>query len=564
MPVAVVLLIVVVALARGGYSPWGMLALELGAVGLLLWAVVEVLWDTRPEEREIYLEQQKAWKQLPFRARHPWAGSLVRLLSLGRLSNQSSTDVEILLPGHSAPSVRRKPVGRYLVLWGFPFKKTHLAWPLVLLTLWIVMSLVPMEGDWLERLSPRAHALRAEAEVMAGSQSSMDSGPWSLAPFLTLRGLWLWLANVALIFVGAHIAASSRRAERLSQLLFLTGIGFGLYGMAQWLFGLQELFGADPTTAHLRASGSFGNRNHYAAFMEMLLLCGLGWVGMRHAAFQTELGTRRGRNFFRRIEEAGSKLFFLGLGVVIVSLGLIFSLSRAGITFALVGCALFVLLRPLPEAAGTIDLPGPSPGRSRWFSTEGRRRKVHGLVALALAVVGVAAWIGLDPVVHRFQLLPDEWEAEQSRVAVWSDSLEAVPDFALTGSGLSTYRYVFPIYRTFGGRRFYSWAHNDYLQVLIELGVPGLLLVLWIMAAVWHGATWVRGTLQEKPALLHLHAGYLAAVAAIALHSFTDFGLHLPANAALLSVIVGVTVGLEPPADSRTRSREKSRPGASA
>ena len=81
-----------------------------------------------------------------------------------------------------------------------------------------------------------------------------------------------------------------RRAERLSQLLFLAGVGFGLYGLGQWLFGLQELLGREATGVHFRASGSFGNRNHYAAFMEMLLLCGLGWVGMRRAGFHARGG----------------------------------------------------------------------------------------------------------------------------------------------------------------------------------------------------------------------------------------------------------------------------------
>ena len=65
------------------------------------------------------------------------------------------------------------------------------------------------------------------------------------------------------------------------------------------------------------------------------------------------------------------------------------------------------------------------------------------------------------------------------------------------------------------------------------------------MAAVAYRSWRVRQALEDRPALLHLHAGYLAALVALALHSFTDFGLHLAANAALLSVIVGVSVGLE-------------------
>ncbi len=277
--------------------------------------------------------------------------------------------------------------------------------------------------------------------------------------------------------------------------------------------------------------------------------CGLGWLGWRHASFQTVLGVKRGRALLHGMEEAGSKLFLLGLGVVVAALGLIFSLSRSGITFGLVGCGFFMLLRPSPEQTGAIEMPEDAPSRPG-------RRRLHGVIAFALAVVGVAAWIGLDPVVHRFKLLESEWEAERNRVVVWSDSMEAVQDYAVTGSGLATFRYVFPMYRSFGGRIFYSWAHNDYLQVAIELGVPGFLLLLWLMVSVGRGAKRAREGLREEPALLHLHAGYVAAVVAIALHSFTDFSLHMSANAALLSVIVGVVVGLEPSAESQRESDE--------
>lgn len=92
----------------------------------------------------------------------------------------------------------------------------------------------------------------------------------------------------------------------------------------------------------------------------------------------------------------------------------------------------------------------------------------------------------------------------------------------------------------------YSWAHNDYLQ-LLTLGIPGAILLVWMIAAVWGRARRVREELSDDPNLC-LHAGYCAAVIAIALHSITDFSLHMPPNAALLSVILAVVVGMAKPA----------------
>jgi O-antigen ligase len=369
------------------------------------------------------------------------------------------------------------------------------------------------------------------------------AAPWSLSPFLTLRSMWLWFAYLALFVFTVHLAEDPVKVERLTMLLLVAGVAFGLFGIGQWLAGLRELFGTDPSSAGLRATATFGNRNHYAAFMGMLLLCSLGWMGSRWARI-TRRSLRASRQGPRVAgQEAKAKLTIAGLGIVFLALGLVFSLSRSGISFALVACGAFALLvRPAyePMQSETIELESSGRGRKR----RGKRGpRGHWLWALGLAVLAIAIWIGIDPVVERFELLPKEWEAESGRYQVWADSLSVVEDFWLTGSGLSSFRYVYPIYRSFGGRIFYSWAHNDYLQALIELGVPGFACIVWILIGVSLAANRVRKNLDGDPSSLHLHAGYCAAAVAIALHSFTDFSLHLAADAALLSVVLGVVVG---------------------
>ncbi|MGH9320056.1 MAG: O-antigen ligase family protein, partial [Vicinamibacteria bacterium] len=144
-------------------------------------------------------------------------------------------------------------------------------------------------------------------------------------------------------------------------------------------------------------------------------------------------------------------------------------------------------------------------------------------------------------------------------------------DFWLTGSGSSSFQYVYPIYRSFGGRRFYSWAHNDYLQIGVELGLPGLALAAALIVWAVRRAREVRRQLLDAgSSLRELHAGYCAAAVAVALHSFTDFGLHLPANAALFAVIVAVVTGMSPsralpkPASERRRKLRRAPPWRTA
>ena len=91
MPIALALLVTIVALARGGYAAWGILALELGAAALLLWVVVEVLWGTSSRERQHYRRQR-------------------------RFRSATTDNVEIILPGEPENEIPPKPRDRYILL----------------------------------------------------------------------------------------------------------------------------------------------------------------------------------------------------------------------------------------------------------------------------------------------------------------------------------------------------------------------------------------------------------------------------------------------------------------
>jgi O-antigen ligase len=509
---ALVLLLAVVSFRFGGYDPWAGLALEWGSSALVLWVVAPALW-WRGEEGERRRAAHRAWKRLSFWVRHPDVAAFSRVLTLGRFPRSPSTpEVEIYLPGGSEEDSIRLDPAREQFLLGYRFARTGLLLPAALLSLWIALSLVPLGRGLLSFLSPEAGRARADAEGLLESAPGALA-PWTLAPFPTLEGLWIWLAVVGLFYVAFSVARSQRGASRLALLLLILGALSGTIGIGGFFDELREVYGRSSEA--LRATGTFGNPNHFAAFQSMLLLVSLGWLGYFRP---------RGRERWN----GRALLFIAGLGVVLLSLGLLLSLSRSGISFALAGAFVYVLLTREPQGARL-----------------SRGRSASVLWMLALAVAGFAVWIGTEPVVERFARLGEQWEREGTRVQVWRDSLPAIPSYWLTGSGLGSFRYVGARYRSFGGRIFYSWAHNDYLQLLIELGIPGFLLLCWIALAVLRSGRRARQSLRSRGALSSLHAGYAGAVFAIGLHSFTDFGLHLPANLALLAIVVGALVAME-------------------
>lgn len=511
MGVGLSVLLAVVALGRGGYAPWGTLVLEIGAAVGVLWLVVDNLWRSSAERER----RHRAWRKMPFHVRHPVLG---RWIGRGKTAR---ADIEILLPGESGVPVELD-VGRNMYPLGLTLKRTGLGTPLLLLSIWLLLSAAPLPLSLLEVASPEAYRFRVEASGLLGADRA--SAPWSLAPFLTLRSFWLWVAVTSVFFMSV---AAYRRADLAAKgglCLLIVGASSGVLGMAEWFSGLASLSGRDPVA--LRASGSFGNPNHYAAFQAMLLSVSVGWL-----AFFRERHIRRPLRLTRArpATSAWGLGAIAGLGVVVLGLGLLMSLSRSGLTFALAGVAAWVLLT----------------------RRTGDRRP---LWALGLVALSFMVWIGIEPLLGRFENLEEQWLLEQGRTAVWRDSVPAVEDFWLTGSGLSSFRYVGAAYRSFGGQIFYSWAHNDYLQLAIELGLPGVLLFVWIALVVIRGTRRVREDLAGDTALLHLHSGFVAAVVAIALHSFTDFSLHIPANLALLALVLGVVMTLEPGTETRKRA----------
>src|SRR5439155_25316999 len=118
-----------------------------------------------------------------------------------------------------------------------------------------------------------------------------------------------------------------------------------------------------------------------------------------------------------------------------------------------------------------------------------------------------------------------------------------LPDFGLLGSGYGTVNSVEP-----RGRREedvtagtgvvtdVEHAHNDYLEALVEGGLPRLALTL---ALVWFLVRFGWRTFDRHgdrtPALLAF--GLLVGVLAIVFHAFVDFVLFTPAVALLATVV---------------------------
>lgn len=108
----------------------------------------------------------------------------------------------------------------------------------------------------------------------------------------------------------------------------------------------------------------------------------------------------------------------------------------------------------------------------------------------------------------------------------------------LLGTGLATFGSLFG--RVVPGDAILLYAHNDYAQWLAETGCAGLVVAGGFVTSL--GRRLRRFMRSTAPATRLEPAAAWAGLAGIAVHSAFDWNLHLPANAVLAMVLVGIAM----------------------
>jgi O-antigen ligase len=216
---------------------------------------------------------------------------------------------------------------------------------------------------------------------------------------------------------------------------------------------------------------------------------------------------------------------------------------RAPITVAL-GGVLFVLIYALGITRGRGALLAFLLSMAILFLFSFRHLPLRALGLLAvliLVALGLAnvSWHG--GMFERMHTLADPMNAGWTRFLIWQGSWELLKESPWFGIGLGIYSLAWPPYRHLNDSTAGYFVHNDYLQLWIEAGLPGLLLFLaifaaaaWMMIRVWRGNV-TAVTRGQRVELTGLAAG----VFAVAFHSLFDFNFWVVPTLILCGVMLG-------------------------
>jgi O-antigen ligase len=133
----------------------------------------------------------------------------------------------------------------------------------------------------------------------------------------------------------------------------------------------------------------------------------------------------------------------------------------------------------------------------------------------------------------------------QSREDILRTTSDAIGDYFPFGSGLGSFRQVYHLYEQPEQvtTTYVVHAHNDYAELILELGLAGIVLIL-LFLAWWAVAVWnVWRTAEAGP---FARAAAIAS-AAILVHSLVDFPLRTAAIGACFAMCLGLLASRRAP-----------------
>jgi putative inorganic carbon (hco3(-)) transporter len=369
------------------------------------------------------------------------------------------------------------------------------AWPMLLCGLlwlgYVWLQLVPLPIELLQLLSPQS----ARWHIAAAAPATQDMAPLTLDAYATLGAACKSTAYLAFFALSLILLRERDRIRYAAYALIASGVLQALYGALVSLQSVGEV-----------ATGTFVNRNHYAAYLTMCLSAG---IGVLIASLSGEQSQSWGRFFRKLIQWVITPKMALRLGLVVMVIALVLTRSRMG------NSSFFISLL----VTGVIGL---------LLAKRATKSMIILLISLvAIDVFIVGTYFGTQRVVERIAQTNVQTE-DRGEVAGYA--LNMWKDYPVFGSGLGSFPVVFPRYSESGTDVSYTHAHNDYLEFGAETGAIGLSL-LGLMVVMSFAAALRAQFLRRDPLMRGLSFAAMMAILALMIHSSADFNLQIPANA---------------------------------
>lgn len=337
--------------------------------------------------------------------------------------------------------------------------------------------------------------------------------PSSLAPQLTLGKVLLWMGWGIWAWVIMSNFSSREALTALCGVLLLSTVLLVIVAVLQKVTKADEILWFRPLTFFWDPSlpkpfvGTFVNRNHFAAYLNLIWpLC---------IPLYYWLLRRYNRNPVKRRDI----VFLMGLLVVIFLGGIFISASRGGL---LTTCFMGVLSLFL-------------------FNSFYRRIPWYLWLGGVPVIIFCAFYFGSDMIFR----LSESFSGSQKGVGhdgrwlIWRDCIPLIKSSPLFGWGAGTFVVIFAFIKDPQILYRIEYAHNDYLQMLVETGFVGLtfwiMIVFAILSMIWYAQRRVESRFKKM-----FCRAVILSFAGILFHAVIDFPFQMGGLSLTLAGLVGL------------------------
>jgi hypothetical protein len=367
---------------------------------------------------------------------------------LGSNGQNGWTDMVLQLLGlvllaRAALERAREPLGREA------FQLLMLAAVLLVV---IALQLVPIPASLWQHLGAR-QGFATDYRMLG---LSVPAFPVSLTPYETLDDALMLVPPLAM-FIAVIRSPASGTAWLAPALVAGIAAGMLLRNTQLWSGdGANAVWHLFQWTNFGMGSDRFANDGH----MVILVVISLPFIA---ALFGSPKGANRHRT-----------LILMAIIALVILVGVVANRSLPGYCLAvpvLIACLLAI-----------------APDRSKW--------RCPGLIVAGLLLIAAIAFNSARPI-HDNDLGHVAGSSIDARAQVWTTTARAVGDFMPFGSGMGSFQNVYRLYenpdRTIEADVIH--ANDDYLEFALEMGLPGILLMIgflawWLVAGVdvWRNA----------------------------------------------------------------------------
>ena len=310
-----------------------------------------------------------------------------------------------------------------------------------------------------------------------------------------------------LFWLCSNLSDTTGRVNVLLGTIFLSGVAQSCYGSLMITEDIEYTFFLEKAANIGVATGTFINRNHFAAYLCLTLASGIGLLLMESKYAVDQRGKGK---IVKTIEFLISGKGAIRVGLIVITIGILLTRSRMGnmsFAFALTGAFAALI----------------------YFTPQFRKKALTLVASIALIDIILFGFLfDAKDTVERIRTTSIETE---NRADVYSDSGQLIKDHFLFGSGAGTFYTTYPAYQTKpSGNDFFDHAHNDYIELLSERGIFGAgALAIFMGLLIIRNIDLIK---SKDPFNKAIALTSLFAILALLSHALTEFNLQIPAYAA--------------------------------